>query len=309
MHYHAAKLYFTEESSYRAVGRQLGIAPLTAFRWIDELGENCKSFEEVAEELKPTWGGYLLADGKAIFIRGEEHTVLLTADVHTQDIPMAQISRSENREAWESAFIPLRDIIHYPLQGLVMDGDLGLWAAVGRTFPGVPVQLCVRHVENFLSYYFRYKYKGSGRGVEKFLEMAHEILYAPDVEQWRQKVDFFDSHRRTWRACGLEAEFLSFLEKIPYTGTHFFHPGMPRTNNIIEGIIRNLSRKIDDTDGFESLETAWNSLKLLIMSYRFHPFSCSRNKTHNGLSPLELARVDISNMNWVEFSQRKFTIN
>ncbi len=71
MHYRAAKLYFTEESSYRAVGRQLGVTPLTAFRWIDELGENCKSFAEAAAELKPKWGGYLLADGKAIFIKGE----------------------------------------------------------------------------------------------------------------------------------------------------------------------------------------------------------------------------------------------
>ena len=99
------------------------------------------------------------------------------------------------------------------------------------------------------------------------------------------------------------------MDKIPYTGTHFFHLGMPRTNNIIEGIIRILSRKIDDTDGFESFETAWNSLKLLIMNYRFHPFSCSRIKDHNGLSPLELAGVDISNLNWVEFSQKRFAIN
>jgi hypothetical protein len=50
-------------------------------------------------------------------------------------------------------------------------------------------------------------------------------------------------------------------------------------------------------------------LKLLIMNYRFHPFSCSRNRAHNGLSPLELAGVDISNINWVEYSQRKFNIN
>jgi len=309
MHYQAAMLYFTEEASYRAVGRHLGITALTAFRWIDELGGNCKSFEEVAEELKPRWGGYLLADGKAIFIKGKEHALLLTSDVHSQDIPMAQLSRSENREGWESVFIPLRDKIHYPLQGLVMDGDLGLWAAVSRVFPGVPIQLCVRHAENFLSYHFRYQYKGSGRGVEKFLEMAHQILYAPDVEQWRQKVDLFQSHRGTWRVCGLEAEFLSFLEKVPYTGTHFFHSGMPRTNNIIEGMIRNLSRKIDDTDGFESFETSWNSLKLLIMSYRFRPFSCSRNRAHNGLSPLELTMADISNINWVEFSQQRITSN
>ncbi len=117
----------------------------------------------------------------------------------------------------------------------------------------------------------------------------------------------------------MEAEYFSFMDKIPYTGTHFFHPGMPRTNSIIEGVIRILSRKIDDTDGFESFppeadptqadETAWNSLKLLIMNYRFHPFSCSRIKYHNGLSPLELAGVDISIFNWVEFSQKKFAIN
>jgi len=84
---------------------------------------------------------------------------------------------------------------------------------------------------------------------------------------------------------------------------------MPITSNIIEGIIRILSRKIDATDGFESSETAWNSLTLLIMSYRFHPFNCCWIKNHNGLSPLELTGVDISNLNCVEFSQRKFTIN
>lgn len=147
MQYHAARLYFTEESSYRAVGRQLGITPLTAFRWIDELGRSCKSFEEVAEELKPKWGGYLLADRKAIFIKGKEYALLLTADVHTQNISMAQFVKSEKREAWESVLIPLRDRIQYTLQGLVIDGDLGLWAAVNRVFPGVPIQLCVRHVE------------------------------------------------------------------------------------------------------------------------------------------------------------------
>lgn len=304
MHYQAAKLYFTEESSYRAVGRELKVTPLTVFRWIDMLGRNCKSFEQIAQELKPQWGGCLLADGKSIFIRGKEYALLLTADAKTHDIPMAQLARSENKEGWESVFISLRDRIPYPLQGLVIDGDFGLWAAIKRVFPEIPIQLCVRHVEQFLLYHFRYKYKGSGKGVEEFLKTAREILYAPDLGEWQRSIDSFKSHRSTWRSLGLETEYLSFIDKIPYTGTHFFHPGMPRTNSIIEGIIRNLSRKIDDTDGFESFETAWNSLRLLIMNYRFHPFSCSRIKDHNGLSPLELAQVDLSKINWVEFSQK-----
>ncbi len=218
MHFQAARLYFTEESSYRAVGRELGITPLTAFRWINKLGRNCKSFEQVARELNPHWGGYLLADGKAIFIRGKEYALLLTADAYSQDIPMAQLARSENREGWESVFIPLRDRIPYPLQGVVIDGDFGLWAAIKRVLSEVPIQLCVRHVEQFLLYHFRYKYKGSGRGVNKFLEVAREILYAPDLEKWQKSVDSFKAHRSTWRSCGLEAEYLSFLDKIPYTG-------------------------------------------------------------------------------------------
>jgi len=142
-----------------------------------------------------------------------------------------------------------------------------------------------------------------------FLEMAHQILYAPDVEQWRPKVHLFQSHRGTCRVCKLEAEFFSFWKKIPFTAIHFFHSGMPRTNNIIEGMIRNLSRKIDDTDASQSFETACNALKHLMMNYRFHAFSCSRNRAHTGLRPQQLAGGDISNINWVEFSQQRITSN
>lgn len=46
MHYHAARLYFTEESSYRAVGRQLGIAPLTApFAGLMSWGKTAKALK------------------------------------------------------------------------------------------------------------------------------------------------------------------------------------------------------------------------------------------------------------------------
>jgi len=93
----------------------------------------------VAEELKPQWGGYLLTDEKDIFIRVKEYALLLTADAQTQDIPMAYLAMSENREDWKSVFIPLRDRIPYPLPRLVIDGDFGLLAAIKRVFLGTPV--------------------------------------------------------------------------------------------------------------------------------------------------------------------------
>jgi len=49
----ACDLYYDSEASYRAVSRQLGIAPYRIFRTINALGANCKSTVDVASELKP----------------------------------------------------------------------------------------------------------------------------------------------------------------------------------------------------------------------------------------------------------------
>jgi len=102
---------------------------------------------------------------------------------------------------------------------------------------------------------------------------------------------------------GLAKELENFKSKFKNLWVHFYHPGMPSTTNVLEGIIRQLSRKIDDTDGFNSPTTAWNSLKLLIMNYRFKKFSCSHNG-NNRKSPLELAKVKTNKINWIRFSQK-----
>jgi len=101
-------------------------------------------------------------------------------------------------------------------------------------------------------------------------------------------------------SCQWREELGDFESKFKNLWVHFDHPEMPGTTNVLEGIIRQLSRKIDDTDGFNSPATAWNSLKLLIMNYRFKKFSCS----HNGKSPLELAEIKTNKINWIRFSQK-----
>ena len=301
----AAHLYFDREASYRAVGRELHVRPYRIFQWIDALGENAKSFVEVAKELKPSWDGYLLLDGKVIFVQGEHYSLLLSADAATQDVPIASFAPSERAQHWEPMLECLRDEIGYPLKGLVIDGDWGLWSACQKLFPRVPLQLCVRHMGQFLHYHFRYLYKGSGKGVEAFKALAFRLLYVKSQPQRDFWLKIWQQRRQAFKYCGLEKEILSFEDKLPFLFTHLDHPGMPRTTNIIEGIIRQLSRKIDDTDGFESTETAWRSLRLLIMRYRFHRFTDSRLQGHNGKAPLELAGVNIDNIDWVQFSQKK----
>jgi hypothetical protein len=86
--------------------------------------------------------------------------------------------------------------------------------------------------------------------------------------------------------------------------THVDHLAMPRTTNIIEGIIRQLRRKIDDAQGFNSVGHAWRSLKLLIMRYRFERFRDSRFEGHNCTALLGLAALNVDGIDRSRFSKK-----
>jgi len=293
------------EASYRNVSKTLHISRNIIFNELNQLGENCKSFEQVAHELKPQWSGYLLIDGKTIYIKKDKEALLLTADAKTQDIPCAVLFDSEEATNYKELLECVKSEIHYPIKGITVDGDPALLSAISSVFPNVPLQLCVRHYLENLENHFKYHYQGIPDGIPRFLNLVQRMLYAKNIshldhlyKEYLDKLDYF-------RITGLGKEVDRFENNFGKLWTHLYHPGMPRTTNIMEGIIRQLSRKIDDTDGFNSHRTAWNSLKLMIMNYRFKRFSCSRIKGHNGKSPLELAGVDISNINWVRFSKNE----
>jgi len=285
------------------VSRQLRIRTNTIFELINELGQNCKSFVEIVEELKPCWSGYLLADAKTIFVKKEKFYLLLTADALTQDIPMATFSFSEDYLGYYELLKTLRDEIKFPLIGITTDGEPGLLKAVKTVFPQAPSQLCTRHLDSYHRYYFNYLYQGNREGIDLFLKLTSQLLFASDLWRLEHLLQAYFDSRPYLQSVGLTKELEDFESKFKNLWVHFYHPGMPSTTNILEGIIRQLSRKIDDTDGFNSPTTAWNSLKLLIMNYRFKKFSCSHNG-NNQKSPLELAKVKTNNINWIQFSQK-----
>lgn len=295
--------YFDGEASYRSVGRELGVKADTVWGWVQEAGTRCKSFAEVAEELRPTWSGYLLADGRTVRIRGVKHALCLTADVGTQDVPHAGLCAHEDFGSWQAVFLAVKALA-YPLKGLILDEDPALWAAARSVFPVAPIQACVRHVVSGLRFWLRYRYQGPSTRVDAFADLCQRLAYAVHTghvaavqEEWRRQ-------RHVFVRYGLREAVETFEAKMPHLWVYFAHPGMPRTTNVIEGIIRQLGRKLDDTDGFQSLGTAWATIQLLLMRYRFHPFSCSRLRRHNGHSPLTLAGVDTKRLNWVPFARR-----
>lgn len=184
MAYRAADLYFASEASYRAVGRDLHAKPAKVFELVNNLGSNCKSFAGVAHELKPKWSGYLLIDGKAIYVKKERYALLLTADAETHDIPCAHFARSEDYESYKTLLKTVKEELHYPIKGIVIDGDPGLAKAVREVFPDITCQLCVVHLDRYHKYYFKYQYNGSGEGVAEFLEISHRLFLQQTLLTW-----------------------------------------------------------------------------------------------------------------------------
>lgn len=56
--------------------------------------------------------------------------------------------------------------------------------------------------------------------------------------------------------------------------------------------------------GYKKRESAWNSLKMVLMHYRFNPFESCKDSSRNGKCPLNFAAVDTSKLDWIEYSQR-----
>jgi transposase-like protein len=279
------------------------VKPDTVWGWVQEWGGQCKTFAEVAADLRPTWDGYGLADGRTVRIRGVKYALCLTADEGTQDVPQAGLFAHEDYRAWQTTFLALKALA-YPLKGLTLDDDPALWAAAVAVFPDVPRQLCLVHVMRQMRRWLKYTARIPIVVHKPFLDLCQRLCYAVNHAHLARLHAEWQTARPQYLREGLADAVAQFESKFPVLWTYLDYPGMPRTSNVIEAVIRQLGRKLDDTDGFQTPGTAWATIQLLLMRYRFHPFSCSRIQRHNGESPLNLAGVNTQELDWVRFAQR-----
>lgn len=303
----AAKCYFEEQASYRNTGHAIGLEGKHVWERIIVLGLACKSPAEVSAELQPTWCGCLLVDSDSICVGSKKESLLLCADAYSQDIPHAALVKHEGAPQWIEFFETLKKQVRYPLRALVADGDPAIEAAWLKVFPEVPLQLCVLHYERALKGFLKYRFTqkpGYWRETERFLDAVRRLLYAPDLGTAVRHLNAID-HDPGFSRAGLDEPIANLKERFPQLVTHHSLQGLPRTTNIIEGIISRLDSKITPSKSYKHHDTAWATLKLLIMRYRFKPFEACRkkNKHKNGKSPLQLAGVDTTGINWVSFSQ------
>jgi transposase-like protein len=261
----------------------------------------------VSIELAPEWSGYIMVDGDRIRVGKNGESLLVATDVETQDIPNALLAEHEDAVNYTRLLTALRDEIHYPFKGIVSDGDPAIESAIQEVCPHVPYQRCVKHFEGSMVHHLRYESsygRGTWREVERFRQAVHYCLYAASLKQANFLLESIKQDQG-FKRIQLDVAIARLQNAFTHLTEHFRTPQLPRTTNIVEGAIRRLDRKIDTTDGFEVQSSAWNTLKMLLIHYRFRKFTDSRIEGHNGHSPLQLAKVDTRGINWIEFSQIK----
>ena len=91
-------------------------------------------------------------DGKAIFVRGEEHCLLIGVDQVTQDVVHALVLDHESEEGFARLGREAVMVAGYPLKGLVSDAAPPFIAAHANYFAALPLQLCRIHASRRLDF-------------------------------------------------------------------------------------------------------------------------------------------------------------
>lgn len=308
----AVRSYVQGLSSYRNLAvlmeRRIErpVSRLTLNAWVDSAGGTAKTPLEVSAELSPRWGGFLGVDGKAIFVKGEEHCLLVGVDQATHDVVHCLVLRSEDAEGFERLVREAVTVAGYPLKGLVSDAALPFLVAHANYFARLPLQLCRIHASRRLDFDIPKAKRSPDAPLRAELkERVRAVLFAPTPDTARRRLDSLLADKGRYQGLGRSDVISALAGKLDLYLTHHHLQGMPADANITENVIKQLGKKLRLMEGFSSLNSAERFSRLLIGCYRFKRFTDSCRRTDNGKSPLELAAVDLTGLDWLNYLLRR----
>jgi transposase-like protein len=305
----AVRVYVQGLASYRTLATllegRLG-RPVSRYainRWVDEFGAAAKTPLDVSTELSPPrWGGVLGVDGKAIFVRGEEHCLLIGVDQVTQDVVHALVLDHESEEGFARLVREAVMVAGYPLKGLVSDAAPPFIAAHANYFAALPLQLCRIHASRRLDFDIAKAKRSPEAAVRAELkDRVRAVLFAPTYATARTRLGALVADRGRYDGLSRPRhDTIGALERsFELYMTHHHLNGMPADANITENVIKQLGKKLRLMEGFASLQSAERFSRLLIACYRFKRFTDSCRRDDNGKSPLELAGVNPLPADWL----------
>lgn len=317
------------------------IAPTVLCRWVNEVARHSKDSITIEREYKPQWEGFLTVDDKYIAVKGKKVFSVVAVD-RSGDTVLWMPFREKTLSNYRQCLRLIITELQYPLLGVTTDLDPLLVQAV-REECSVAHQFCLWHAVEEVKRMIEHpalarKYAQLSKKLEDFRAALpdHKTHYNTEpMEQvakslaqcqprYEQQCALLHALERLLSARTREeaaAQWKKFQHqyRTDYPGVlswvehhwdglcaHQLQPGIPRTNVAAENINKQLMRRLKTVEGFQTLQTATNYVRLLVLYLRFKPYTdCrGRRKLCNGKAPLELCDVRLQHHDWIKHAVR-----
>jgi len=302
------QMYAWGRSVYRRTGEAMGVAGMTAYRWVSAFGAELLPVAALFGVVKSS--GVVGIDEKWVLVPknskadGENRRwmyVYLAVDCYTYDLLHIAIYERNTRESAQAFLLALRAKGYRP-RAVVTDLRQDYGPALAAVFPAAQHHECLFHAGKALhrqlwDIYGRERYRTDAQ-VVALREALDGVLAAETKRTAERRYEALMAQREALVASepGLASIFATLEAHWPTLLNGIESDIIPRTNNTVELVIRRFDQHYQNMCGFESVETAALFLGVFEKVYRFTPFSQDAQPRLRGKSPLQLAGYDVAQM-------------
>lgn len=253
---------------------------------LDQLPTNA----DITKKYCGGYSGILIVDGKFVKVRGYAQKIpfIYGIDYVTHDIVIAQLSRSESGDAFETFFNTLKEI-GYELKIAVADDRSSMNPALKRHFPHALIQRCQAH---YLENIRQLLHTRTDETHRHFFNSMKKYVF--DEYKNNELLDQALDHLRVNR-CEGDLMRMAIVADIDKRRIELFAykniPDCPANTNLIELFNSHLNGRLKTVKGFKSFLAAERWLNAYVLRRRTKAFTdcAGKFKELNGAS--SLARV------------------
>jgi hypothetical protein len=302
------QMYAWGRSVYRRTGAAMGVATMTAYRWVSAFGAELLPVAALFGVVRSS--GVVGVDEKWVLVPKNSKAagpnrrwmyVYLAVDCYTYDLLHLAIYERNTQESARTFLLALRAKGYQP-RVVVTDLRQDYGPALAAVFPRAQHHECLFHAGQALhrqlwDSYGRERYRTDGQ-VVALRHTLDEVLAADTKRTAQRRYDAVMAQREALVASepGLAAVFATLETHWPTLINGIESDLIPRTNNTVELVIRRFDQHYQNFCGFESVETASVFLGVFEKVYRFTPFSQDAQPRLRGKSPLQLAGYDVAQL-------------
>jgi hypothetical protein len=308
MHLLAVQMYAWGYATFRRTGAALGVASLTAWRWVSAWGDDLLPIAALFGVVRSS--GVVGVDEKYVLVpkndkpAGEMRRwmyVYLAVDVWTYDLLHIAIYPYNTNDSAQAFLLALRAKGYHP-QVIVTDLRQDYGPVIARVFPQAAHHLCIFHalqdIQKHIKAAYGPDYANKHPEAERLKQQIYAIFDVDTLALAAERYAAVLALRQDYGHTQPEATVIfDFLERHwPKLANSIGSSVIPATNNTVELVIRRFDQHYQNFCGFESIADAQRYLAVFEKIYRFTPFSQDAQPRIRGKSPLQLAGYDVASL-------------